>query len=99
MYFHAGYRHKEGCAEMSDKHKKNMKISEMIAKDELRSLKNMLSEYRREMEAMRIALEKAGANKKSPAKKTVKKAATKPVKKIAKKVSKKAAKKPAKKAK
>jgi hypothetical protein len=73
MYFHAGYRLKDGYAEMSDTSKKGLKISEMIARDELRPLEGMLSEYQREMEKMRIALEKAGAATKKPSKKPAKK--------------------------
>lgn len=74
---------------MSEKLKKNMKISDMIAKEELSSLKGMLSEYEREMEKMRAALSKAGASKKNTSKKaagkSVKKAAAKPAEKSPKK--------------
>lgn len=76
---------------MTEKRKNGLKISEMIARDELSPLKGMLNEYAREMEKMRAALEKAGAKEKNPAKK--------PAKKAVKKVSKKAAKKTAKKTK
>ena len=56
-------------AAMSDKNKKGPRISDMIEQDELRPLEGKLAEFRREMERIKKALEKAGPEKK-PLKKT-----------------------------
>jgi hypothetical protein len=58
---------------MTEKNKKNNKISEILVKDELRPIERMLSEYRREMEEIKRALgDSPPAENKTP-KKTLKK--------------------------
>jgi len=55
-------------SDMADNNKKNLRISDMFARDEFRPLEDMLSEYRREMEKMKETLQKAGPEKKKPKK-------------------------------
>jgi len=57
---------------MTDNNKKNLRISDMFAKDEFRPLEDMLDEFRREMEKMKESLQKAGPDTKKAKKPSTK---------------------------
>ena len=60
---------------MDKQRKKTLRISELLAQDEIRPLEGMLAEYRRQMEEMKKALNRTVTQKNKPGKNTPKKQA------------------------